>query len=704
MRADISAITQLATIVRRDIRRWLWLRGVAGWIAVVALLTLGSLILDRLAHLDQAQRGLLLAFGVLAAGVAGWYLLIRHLLQPLTDEAILLTVEQKRPELGSKLISAYQLAASGAKSGESEVLIADSVSAGLAAARELPRHGWIESQSRNRRCVIAAVCLVPWVLVGIASPGLAGRWLRRNLLLQSVAWPRATTLTIAGVTDNQILVPRGEGGELQITAEGEVPSHVFLDIRGDGKRSRSVTLSRSPSGAFEHRLRTVAETLRVRARGGDHTTDWVQVVPIDRPQVQQVTLLVTPPAYTGVEPFALPSQSLQHTVPAGSRIGIEAQFSQPLQSWFLSRGKEVLGQGRAAKEVLHDITPEKLESGLYRLDATNEHGLALKPPYAFRLLAKPDAPPRVTLRLQGMAATILPGAKLPLVVTARDAYGIAAAALVVAVQMDGEEPVSPLSGTEQALAMPAADLAAGKAAKRLTLDTTRLKLVAGSRLYLQAKAVDNNTLNGPGQGVSRILAVEVVDESHFLRRVLEEEQTIGEMLEKRVKAQENLQDRLQELPPAKSNREVQALERALQRESKLTEALEPRVRELMQMLQHNPLKESDRKARLERLQKQLSKPLEQVVKSQMPDVQKQFRQFQQHNRQSNKPPSSANDKKAKASLRRAQQRQDDVVQTLRQMREQIRTHTTAAELVQDLRELIDETELLRQATTKEAAQ
>src|SRR6516162_7167082 len=114
---DAAGLAQRLAWVRRRIRFVVGFRGVSTLLALILLAALGVGLIDWRLHLPSLVRATALV-GVL--GAAG-YVLIRHLLRPLTkpadDLTLALRVEEQYPGLNDSLASTVQFLEEAAKPG-----------------------------------------------------------------------------------------------------------------------------------------------------------------------------------------------------------------------------------------------------------------------------------------------------------------------------------------------------------------------------------------------------------------------------------------------------------------------------------------------------------------------------------------------------------------------------------------------------------
>ena len=85
----------------------------------------------------------------------------------------------------------------------------------------------------------------------------------------------------------------------------------ILWMEETGETLRRVALPRQPYGRFVYELPSVRRDFRYCFRAGDGQTPWHQVRAVQRPRIMEISIKITPPAYTKlplVEQDTLPRQ------------------------------------------------------------------------------------------------------------------------------------------------------------------------------------------------------------------------------------------------------------------------------------------------------------------------------------------------------------------------------------------------------------
>ena len=343
--------------LRRRIRRYVLLEGVALFGAVIGLCFWTSLALDYLVEWPRFVRLLLL---VTMLGLAGWTLfhsLIGRLLKDLRDRALALVLERRFPEIGDRLITTVELA------GRTDVQ-AGSLPASMLdrTARELTDLiGRLNlSEVFNVKPLVRAALTAATLLVSMAGfAGLFGDvfapWWRRNVLLAEETYPRSTKLEVFALAepgerklplrfDAPYKHPRG--ADFTLLAEVQPGSEPPADVQirhqlVDGAGGKRDYLTRFGESQFRYTLPGLNDSIRVWLRGGDYSSPagWLVTV-VDPPRLDRVTLQSLFPDYMGRNdrddstgasvrsPVVV--NGTQITLPGGTDFIFEAQVNKPL--------------------------------------------------------------------------------------------------------------------------------------------------------------------------------------------------------------------------------------------------------------------------------------------------------------------------------------------------------------------------------------
>lgn len=520
--AGLRRLRSLLAEVRRRTRGWVWIDSLALVGVTLALVFWGSMAFDWAVEPPVWVRACI-GLGALA-GVA-WILrerLVSRLATPLGDSALATLVERGHPDFRDSLSTAVELAAEPRAGVDRALLERTILEAAAVADRVDP-----ETLFRRRRlfaaAALGATALLTVAATVVARPSLAGVWTRRMIFLDDAPWPRRTVLEAEGFVDGVRTVARGSDVDLVVTADAarDVPEVVDVRVRparGGAWRVERMGLRGGVEAgrqAFGHVIKGVTEDVELEIRGGDARLRGLRLAAVDAPTLERLECIATLPEYLGsAERAVAASRVLQ--VPRGSMLDIVFHATKPLAAAVVSSPAADPGGADVTIAALdHGAVPppRSIAARLGPVEGertvvarfTDTDGLVNREPIALVVIAVPDEPPRVAVRMRGISTAVTPQASVPLVGTVSDDHGIASAAVTVAVK-DGATTVLPVERVR-----------VGSALVEFTDDAPEsvaiesLALAPGASLSLRLGARDGCTLvGGPNEGASDAWSLDVV--------------------------------------------------------------------------------------------------------------------------------------------------------------------------------------------------
>lgn len=559
----------------RRLRWYVVLDGLPLILLLVVIFVAGSYVVDRTVGLTREMRVVQLTSLLVAVAVAAWLLLLRPLRVAITPAQLAILLEDRFPQLCSRLITAVELV--NAPAGRrSPAMVAAVVREAEGEAAGLPMADIFQLRRVRQRGAIALGCALLLSLAGAAWQDAAWMWLQRNILLRDVDWPLRNRLIVEGLTDGRMLVPRGDDVTVSAAvAPGfEAPRQVYIDYQGrEGLRGRDQmpamqgdvmparthvgmapgTSERTDAGTttgvlsprpstlrFTHTFERLSETVRCSIFGGDARTEPFTIEVIDRPRVEEVTIGVSPPAYTRSEEYELRAGQTVAEVLNGSRIRLRIRTNKPLAEARLvrqtiGREKEVATAERQG-ERLYWASDQPDATGTYYFRMLDTVGLSniseRTPPVRVSVRLVPDKPPKVTLRARGVGEMITPEAVLPLEADFSDTYGLASARLVYEL---ARKDFAPAPET-----IPAFGAGTKTFAHLVDWAAMAHGLVEGDRLSLRAEASDFDDISGPNVGRSPTVSLRVVSREELTAELNRRQQEYRQDFERLLRQQEEL--------------------------------------------------------------------------------------------------------------------------------------------------------------------
>ena len=208
-------------------------------------------------------------------------------------------------------------------------------------------------------------------------------------------------------------------------------------------------------------------------------------------------------------------------------------------------------------------------SGTYRFRARTPQGATVREPASRAIIARPDRSPRVEVRSHKGQIEVSPQDVLELQLVAEDDWGVTSLARQWQLQAQGQTP------QRQELRLPELQTSPPSFQGVVTLDLASLNLQPKDVVTLTFEVTDNNTLTGPGVGLSEpiTLIVSSAEDKHL--KNLEEQQAVAEALletlsdvleaapgERVARADDSYGQRALELEPAAQRERLESFARA----------------------------------------------------------------------------------------------------------------------------------------------
>ncbi len=528
--------------LRRGVRRRLAGEGAAWLILVLVGIVFCSLGIDYSLHLDRVQRALVMAIALGAVGWIVWKQLIAPLAVSMGSADLALLVEDRYDELDDRLISAIQFAQRddleevGASTAMVEVMAEQANR--LAAPLDFSR---VVDHRRLWRVVRPAVAAA-MLLIGFAiwQADTVKLWAARNLAFSDVAWPQETYLVVHGGPDYAVL--RGDDLVLTVGLEpGSVePPSVLLHTRyPSGRAEEEIKPTRSDGvTTYTKTFQAVAEPFEFYVTGGDDFRDEQRlhrVTLIDPPAWRDVRFTLEYPAYTQRPSRVLDGSGGVIGVPVGGQVRVWAAANKPLESARILVGPDEIegeqmrpapaesGQGDDPTQWVGQFgiggkNEARTTELRFALRDTDGHENRRGPQFVVQVQA--DQAPNLEFKKQGVGSVIAPQAIIPLVIRAKDEYGVAAVRVVARTGAKGEtrhaETVEDIPAGQQELQV------------RHHLDLQPRALIPGDLVRVSIEADDTlpKEYEGPNTGASSSLEFRVVKAEDLMAELVRRQKAL----------------------------------------------------------------------------------------------------------------------------------------------------------------------------------
>lgn len=438
--------------LRDRIRRFIWLDTTVTVVLWSAIAFWISCALDWLIEPPVAVRALALAAFIAFAAVLKYRHFFRRIWRPLSDQQLALVLERRFGAFQESLITSVELddVAAGDDTYGAQML----QSTRQQAARVLPSvelDRVLDYRGLRRRGVIAGLLAASVLLFALLATTSFSVWFQRNVLLSNIPWPRRTYLSIDGFPGGRVKIARGSDLELFVraaashetpdnvevryqTAEGTRGREIFQKI-GTGGPSASDAGVANPDSAdqqFVYTFKSVLSPMTFDIVGGDARIRNLEVDVVDSPVLNEMSLSIQYPSYLRREPR---TQRVAGTmqVPRGSKIELQGSSNKDLRQVVLSTMHDQKSKPLATIDMAQASDHRKFRYPLgvadtdqtLLVDLVDADGIRTREPIRVFLVAQPDDPPKLALRLQGVGAAITQNARIPFVGEVSDDYGVA---------------------------------------------------------------------------------------------------------------------------------------------------------------------------------------------------------------------------------------------------------------------------------------
>lgn len=562
---DVRLRAPLARL-RRRARLYIVLEG----LVQVALALLGAgllqLVLDRWLRFAVDQRAFINSIITLAWLWVIYRHLIARILAPLPDDALATVVDRAHPELYDQITTAVQFAAGrvGDQQSNSPQLVRATLEDACRAAGRVDFLAVLNHRRARQRAVYLAAAVAVMLGSFVVFPELMGTWFRRNWLLADIAWPQRIYIVPEGYDTGVRRVPLGD--ELVVSAivhsRGEPLTSAELIWWTRSGRGGRESMKLRGERRVEASVGVATEDVHFRIVGGDEETREYVAQTVERPQIVRSAVRVAPPAYTRAEAAVLEQQTVLEIL-KGSTVELVAWTNKPLAKAEFVGAAGPVGEcellapdqlrirlaasgpapasapaSQAASAPAAPELPTIAESGAYRFEIVDTDGWNDRRPIRFTLKIVPDRPPGVELKAVGVGESVTPQAELTLELSVNDAYGLAAASLILQ------------KGEEQPLPLALDGFAAGQREYRATpaLPLEPFALAAGLRVRIWAEAADDDPF-GPNVGRAPGLELRVLTAEEFLAEMGRRELELRREFERLLGEQRVMKDAIDRLLP-----------------------------------------------------------------------------------------------------------------------------------------------------------
>ena len=348
---------------------------------------------------------------------------------------------------------------------------------------------------------------------------------QRTTVLLRRFWQPFTAISATELVDlpGDLVVGRGESLTIDANLIGAPIKQASLLLRPTAGEPNTITLiPRDDSqDRLTHRLRSIKQPLKYRLRAGDGQTPWYEIVVADRPQLAQVRLQLTPPAYTRKEPKIIHKLPRRVTVLEGTHVEVLLKPKLALQSLQLKLGPDRTEQLTANEQGWYRWETTLTGNLAFQPLLTEAHGLGNLRPPTCEIKCRRDKPPVVKIITPNRELAVRPDDTIPVTFVATDDVGVEQAELVIydeSQKVDGKprvlDTISVALGDQQG---------SRKVKATVEIDLSKYKTVDGAELSFSIRVREDR-----GQVQSRVQSPQSRDKVREVVESSERDDTVDE--------------------------------------------------------------------------------------------------------------------------------------------------------------------------------
>ncbi len=483
-------------------------------LAVVCVALLLVIAFDAVFILSQSARSaapwVLAAVG-LAVTAGGLWAMLR-----LSPIRLARTMERSTPKMGTAITNAVQLTDQSDSGPITNYLRDQAVQRGHQHAQQAAV--WpVLKRGIVAVAVFTAATGVLW-LVGILVFGDVLQAVFPRLLDPAGDHPPYSRLTLS-IEPQKAQVIYGGQIDIRATATGAPVQKLFLESKGTQGVSRTV-MFRRPDGSYLQTLTNLREPTQYWVTDGRARSHRYPIDVVFTPRIELIEFTTKYPQYTGLAPKQRKLDSPELRLPKRTIIQWRIASNRPLASGQI-RLTPLLGGEPTVVELTPTTENEKIVTGsfelteslAYKIEITDQDGLACSEPYRGRATIQPDRSPRIYVLEPGRQAVATPQTVIPVHVRAEDDYDVINMVWFRGFNESIERPF-------QMKLLP--DDNPGKAQTRGAFDLADLGVHPGDRVEYFFEAADNDP-DGPNIATSRMYTLDIITPEQYeqvLRRMM----------------------------------------------------------------------------------------------------------------------------------------------------------------------------------------
>ncbi|MBK6765292.1 MAG: hypothetical protein IPG71_02945 [bacterium] len=617
-------------------------------LAALVSVTLLVLVLESLGHFSGGARAVLFAlWGVTAVAALGlgvvWPILKYTAFAP-TDQKLAGQYAERIPGIRDRVLNALQLlnkVESADRDGVSPELI---LAAGRGVAEELvpiapatlPDRTLVKKGARYALFTsVAAVAL----LIVFSRPLLSAAERVMNPGRDFSPSPEF----VLHVAPGDVELVRGDSLKVIVTATGTLPQEVTITRKEKGRTADSpLTVEGDEHGQYTVTWPGLATTFDYWAYAQNVVSKKHTATIQELPAVKYLSVTLAPPSYTGLDPMTLEENVGDISAVIDTQAALSISTTKPLDraviEFFditgenLTTPRETLELALEGSKANGEFTVQK--SGTYRIHLFGKDGRQSRDAITYRINARPDEAPVISLVEPANDLDIAADIKVPLVADAADDYGFSKMTLRYYRTSPWDQPGDVAEDRYERMALEYRVTEPGRCVVETLFDLTPLELLPEDQVLMFVEVWDNDRISGPKRAKSetRVLRFPSMAEIFNQQEQVEEKRTITleELLAESQDLREEVEKAVEEFKsnPEMSYERKQELTQLMEQQEQMTQVLEQVSQAIEQQQMQNQMRALYSPEVMEKME-QIRELVEEVISPEMREAMRKLAEAMQ---------------------------------------------------------------------------
>ncbi|MDZ7725497.1 MAG: DUF4175 family protein [candidate division KSB1 bacterium] len=472
---------------------------------------------------------------------------------------------------------------------------------------------------------------------------------------------------VFSVDPGDATVVSGDSLQISVQTSDSTLKHSEMIVQYKTTTDQRALKQKAP-GVFTTTLMNIRKSFTYRIRAQSKQSPEYTVSVLERPVVRELSLQVTPPAYTGLTTRSVEKNVGNVTALPGARVHLNATANKPLHDAALLFSDSTLQSLDVQNETIYGAF-RLYRDVKYQIQLTDRDSLSNPDPISYQVKALADQYPFVEITSPGRDIELGDDMRIPLAVNSQDDYGISRVQLGYQVLHEGRGNVDSTGFSFKTLETDKTT----QIETNYDWDTEETHLLPTDVLVYFVRVYDNDTVNGPKSSETRRYRARFPSLAEMYDTFTQTRETTTDKIKDTFQKSQNLQKR------------VDRLSRELKREQKIDWQKRKEIEETVK--QHRQIQND-----LNEIEKNIQKMLDQGQKDQLlsPETLEKYEKIQELYREIETAEMQELMKQMGQKL--DQFSREDLQQAMEKMREQ----------EQDLNQSLDRTlELLKRLKTEQ---